>query len=212
MWDTGRAVAPAATGAAGRTREPVPSARGGAARSRVGASTSWRRFGAALMAADNVRGAGLRCSQMTVMTVRTASAARAISARVVKLARLVMVRLPLIAPAAWTAPAASRPMPQTAVRPTWGWRGRPPGGELGSQGQRRAAGPSRGRRGGGGIRKARPARAGMTAPTMAAAVSPARAVAEGLLDEAGTVPKCIVVLLCGGAVRPGACQRGFPGG
>src|SRR5262252_10922780 len=98
---------PAATGPAGRTREPVPSARGGAARSRVGASTSWRRFGAALMAADNVRGAGLRCSQMTVMTVRTASAARAISGRVVKLARLVMVRLPLIAPAAWTAPAAS---------------------------------------------------------------------------------------------------------
>src|SRR5262249_34881267 len=212
MWDTGRAVAllPRGPRAVPGSRCLRPGA--GAARARVGASTSWGRFGAALMPADNVRGAGLGCSQMTVMTVRTASAARAISARVVKLARLVMVRLPLIAPAAWTAPAASRPMPQTAVRPTWVWRGGPPGGELGSQGQGRAAGPLGGRRGASEIRKARPARAGMTAPTMAAAVSPARAVAEGLLDEAGTVPKCIVVLLCGGAVRPGACQRGFPGG
>src|SRR5262252_2907254 len=68
---------------------------------------SGRRFGAAHVAAGYVRGVGLRCSQMTVMTVRTASAARAISARVAKLAGLVMVRLPLIAPAAWTAPAAS---------------------------------------------------------------------------------------------------------
>ena len=40
--------------------------------------------GAAQAAAGYVRAAGLRCSQMTVMTVRTASAARAISARVAK--------------------------------------------------------------------------------------------------------------------------------
>src|SRR5262249_59172137 len=49
----------------------------------------------------------------------------------------------------------------------------------------------------------------MTAPTMAAAVSPARAVAEGLLDEAGTVPGCIVVLLV--VVRSGLvlAREGF---
>jgi hypothetical protein len=41
----------------------------------------------------------------------------------------------------------------------------------------------------------------MTAPTMAAAVSPARVVAEGLRDGAGTVSRCTVVLRA--AVRSG---------
>ena len=61
-------------------------------------------------------GAGVRCSQAMVTAARMASAARAIRARPVKLAGLVKVSPPVRAPAPWTAAAASRPMPQMAVR------------------------------------------------------------------------------------------------
>ena len=85
-----------------------------------------------------------------------------------------------MAPAPWTAAAASSPMPQAAVRPVRvrrdGWACWRPV----SQGQRRAATAIRGRRAASEIRKARPAAAGITALTRAAAASPATVVAGGL--------------------------------